>query len=119
MPDGKFSSMVVVPVELDGPLLVTVILYWPPAPAVNVPTASFVTIRSKTELSVVVGVETGPLLAPFVSPGLLRVTVLAGSGFAAPAEIDMSSNKKLSPPEGIEFVFVQETFGTAPVQVHV
>lgn len=82
----------------------------------NVPCATFVTARSKTELSVVVGVETGPLLAAFVSPGLLTLTVLAGSGLGAPAEIVMSKISRLSPPDGIEFALVQVTFGTTPVQ---
>lgn len=66
----------------------------------------------------VVGVVIGPLLAAFVSPGLLKATVFAGSGLLAPAEIVMSNSNRLSPPDGIEFALVQETFGTVPVQVH-
>lgn len=113
-PAGSVSATVVVPVEFDGPLFVTVILYWPVPPAVKAVFATFVTARSKTEFRVVAGVETGPLLAALVSPGLLMLTVFGGSGFDAPAEMLMSSLSKLSMPDGIGFALVQMTFGTEP-----
>src|SRR5437868_14642743 len=66
MPAGKVSLTVVVPVELDGPALATVIRYCPVLPAVNVPCAVFVTERSKLVVTGVGPDEAGPLFAPQV-----------------------------------------------------
>src|SRR5256885_1203427 len=120
MPAGKVSLTVVVPVELDGPALETVILYWPVPPAVNVPCATFVTERSKTALSVVGGVVAGPLLpvqaAVVHSFGLLMLTWFEPSGFGALGLSVTSSTSIELPPDGIEAALVQVTFGTAPAQ---
>src|SRR5438034_379063 len=99
--------MVVVPDELDGPSFATVSLYWPLPPDVKTPCATLVTARSKIELSVGGGVVAGPLFAPqpMHSFGLLTVTLLAGSGVEAPAEIAISKISRLSPPVVIEFAF--------------
>ena len=62
MPAGSVSLTVVVPLELDGPALLTVIWYMPVPPAVNVPSADFVVVRLKVVASGgVVGFVTGPL----------------------------------------------------------
>ena len=108
---------VVVPVELDGPALLTVIVYWPVPPAVNGAEAAFNTLKSKTILSGVRPLLTGPLLPGLPSDGLLTVAVLAASGSDAPAEIVTSSSNMLLPLARIELVLVQVTFGTAPVHV--
>lgn len=117
MPLGKVSLTVVVPVELDGPALVTVIWYWPVPPAVKVPCATFATERSKLMFSGVGPVLTGPLLPGLPSDGLLTVAVLAASGSVALGEMVMSSSNMLLPLARIELLLVQVMPGTVPVQV--
>lgn len=108
--------MVVVPVESDGPLLVTVSLYCPEPPAMNWPTVVLATVRSKLLLTGVVPLD-AELLPAFASPGLLTEALLAGNGFGADGDNVTSSTIRLLPVGGIAVVLVQVTFGTAPVQV--
>src|SRR5437868_9120913 len=120
MPAGKVSLTVVVPVELDGPAFETVILYWPLPPGVNVPCATFATDRSKL---VVTGVGppvvAGPLPAPQVghSFGFEIVTELAAMLPTTLAAMFTSKSSVLLLLDAIELLFVQVTFGTAPVHV--
>lgn len=118
-PAGKVSVTVVVPVVLDGPLLVTVILYWPVPPAVNVPCATFTIARSKFGVSGVGPLEAGPLFALQLghSFGFDTVTRLAANGLDALAAMLTSSTSTLLPPDAIELELVQVTFGTLPVHV--
>ena len=118
-PAGSVSDTVVVPVVLDGPLLVTVILYCPMPPAVKVPCATFAMARSKFGVSGVGPLEAGPLLALQLghSSGLDTVTKFAANGLLALAAMLTSSTSTLLPPDAIELEFVQVTFGTLPVQV--
>lgn len=118
---GNVSVTVLVPVELDGPALLMVMLYWPLPPLVNVPTGVLVIVRSKTELSGVTGVVIGPLSEVHVghSFGLLTVTELPGNGFGAVGLIVTSKISMLVPPAAITFGLVQVMFGIVPEQVHV
>src|SRR5438477_180953 len=111
MPLGSASLTVVVPVELDGPALLTVILYWPLPPAVKVPCAAFVTARSKLVVTGVGGVTIGPLPPPHVghSFGFDNTTVFAPSVPDTPGATFTSSNNIMLPPAGIELAFVQVT----------
>src|SRR2546423_670298 len=119
MPVGSASLTVAVPLELDGPLLVTVILYRPLPPAINAPTVVLATDRSKEVETGVTGVMMGPLPPPQVGhsfgfeietwlPGRLPVT------FGATVT---SRKRTLAPPDGMGFALVHRTLGTAPVQV--
>lgn len=74
MAAGNVSVTVVVPVVLDGPALLTVIVYWPLPPAVKVAEAVLVIARSKLDETVSVSVAV--LLAGFGSVALLIVAVL-------------------------------------------
>lgn len=118
-PVGNVSLTVVVPLESDGPLLVTVILYCPVPPAVNVPCAAFATVRSKLVLSEVGGVVIGPF--PLVqlghSFGFETETTLPPKGVTAEEEIVTSRISMLLPPDAIELELVQTAFGAVPVQV--
>lgn len=120
-PAGNVSVTVLVPVEFDGPALLIVMLYWPVPPLVKVPTAVLVIVRSKTELSGVGGVLTGPLLLVQVghSFGFETVTWLAGNGFGAVGDKVTSRISNEFPPAGITFGFVQVMFGMVPEQVQV
>lgn len=115
-PDGKTSPIVVVPVESDGPLLVTVSLYFPAPPATNWPTVVFASVRSKLEVTGVVPLE-AELFPGLPSPGLLTVALLAGSGLGADGDSVTSSTMMLLPVGAIAVVLVQLTFGTLPVHV--
>lgn len=108
--------MVVVPVESDGPALVTVILYWPEPPATNWPTVVLAICKSKLLVTGVVPLE-AELLPGVVSPELFNVTLLAGNGLGADGESVTSSTIIVEPPGAIEFVLEQVTFGTLPVHV--
>lgn len=104
------------PVESDGPALVTVILYCPEPPATNWPTVVLAICRLKFCVTGVGPLE-AELLPGVVSPGLLTDALLAGSGFGAEGDSVTSSTMIVEPLGAIEFVFVQLTFGTLPVQV--
>ena len=110
--------MVVVPNESEGPLLVTVILYWPLLPATEVADVDLAIARSKLVASGTVPLKAGPLLPvlPAFSLGLLTVAELAASGLVAFGEIVTSSSSVMLPLDGIELPLVQVMFGTAPVQ---
>lgn len=114
------SVTVFVPVELDGPALLMVILYWPEPPLVNAPIAVLVMVRSKLELSGVTGVVIGPLSLVQVghSFGLLTVAELPGNGLGAVGLIVTSKISKLLAPAAMTFGFVQVMLGIVPVQVH-
>src|SRR5437868_14509594 len=114
MPAGKVSLTVVVPVELDGPALATVIRYFPVLPAVNVPCAVFVTERSKLVVTGVGPDEAGPLFAPQVghSFGFDTPAVLAGRFPVTPAPTFTSRINMELPPAAMTFALVQVTLGT-------
>lgn len=105
-----------VPVESDGPALLTVILYCPEPPATNWPTVVLAVCRLKFCVTGVGPLE-AELLPGVVSPGLLTDALLAGSGFGAEGESWTSSTIIVEPLGAIEVVLVHVTLGTLPVQV--
>lgn len=74
MAAGSVSVTVVVPVVADGPALLTLIVYCPVPPAVNV--ADAVLVIDKSELTPTVSVSVAVLLAGVESIALLMVAVL-------------------------------------------
>ena len=85
----------------------------------NVPCATFATVRSKLEVSGVGPLLTGPLPDVQVghSFGFETVTTLPPRGLVADEEIVTSRISMLLPPDAIEVEFVHVAFGAAPTQV--